>query len=330
MRFVPYQELGATPNIIVDGAALNSTVLTLSHWPKSGTLAALKRDTSAEIAFAYLDSPAFHVSAQAVSNNHFDEDGLMGVFALVQPAMAQQHRGLLIDAAEAGDFGRYRQREAARIALTVAAYADPELSPLPRQIFELPYMQMAARLYEHLLETVPSLLTNLDDYKEYWHDEDERLATSEKLLAEGTIRIEERPELDLAVVHIPENLTEAAVHRFTGKQLASCHPFAIHNRTNCFRLLLIQGRHVEFQYRYESWVQYVSRRPAPRVDLTGLATELNQEETSGGQWKFDGVDSITPKLRLERSAASSIPAASILARLEQHLRTGAPAWNPYD
>ena len=46
MRFVPYHELNdSTPNIIVDGAAGPGTVLTLSHWPKSGTPEALKRDT---------------------------------------------------------------------------------------------------------------------------------------------------------------------------------------------------------------------------------------------------------------------------------------------
>jgi hypothetical protein len=27
----------------------------------------------------YLDSPRFHVEADAVSNNHFDEDGLVGI-----------------------------------------------------------------------------------------------------------------------------------------------------------------------------------------------------------------------------------------------------------
>jgi hypothetical protein len=36
-RFVAYEELGETPNIVVDGAGNAATVLTLSHWPKSGT-----------------------------------------------------------------------------------------------------------------------------------------------------------------------------------------------------------------------------------------------------------------------------------------------------
>jgi hypothetical protein len=36
-EFVPYEALGESPNIIVDGAPNDFTVLTLSHWPKSGT-----------------------------------------------------------------------------------------------------------------------------------------------------------------------------------------------------------------------------------------------------------------------------------------------------
>ena len=47
MRFSPYSETVSVPNVIVDGAANKSTLLTLSHWPKSGTPAELKADTSA-------------------------------------------------------------------------------------------------------------------------------------------------------------------------------------------------------------------------------------------------------------------------------------------
>ena len=125
-------------------------------------------------------------------------------------------------------------------------------------------------------------------------------------------------DLDLAVVHIPEN------------HLTECHPFALHSRTKCTRLLIEHGQHVEFQYRYESWVQLASRRPPLRVDLKELARELNLEETSGGRWVFDGVERITPRLHLEGSAVTSLSPEAIRKRLEQHLTTGASAWNPYD
>jgi hypothetical protein len=330
LAFTPYEQLNSVPNIIVDGAAAAGTVLTLSHWPKSGTPAQLKRDTSAEIVFAYLDSPDFHVDADLVSNNHFDEDGLVGIFALTAPSLAEKYRDLLMDAANAGDFGVYRQRDAARIVFTISAYADSTTSPLPKEIFQVPYPQMAARLYEHLLELLPRLLTGVSDYKRLWETEDANLTATEALVENGEITIEERPNLDLAVIHGPENLPTTVVHRFTQTRLAELHPFALHNRTKCSRLLIVRGQHVEFQYRYESWVQLASRRPPARVDLKDLAAELNQEETSGGRWVFDGVDRITPRLHLDGSPETSLSSDTVRQRLEHHLAVGPPSWDPYD
>jgi Family of unknown function (DUF6687) len=74
-RFVPYPDLDGIPNVVVDGARHADTLLTLSHWPHSGTPPALKEDLSAQIAFRYLDSPDLRVDAEVVSKNHFDEDG---------------------------------------------------------------------------------------------------------------------------------------------------------------------------------------------------------------------------------------------------------------
>jgi hypothetical protein len=330
MRFVPYTQIGSIPNVIVDGARTTNTLLTLSHWPKSGTPANLKGDTSTAIVFNYLDQPKLHVDAEAVSNNHFDEDGLAGILAMVDHSVAGRHRDLLIDVAQAGDFGIFARREAARIAFTLSAYASPATSPLEKNLFRLPYAEFAAELYIRLLDLLPTLLTRVDDYKAFWDVEDARLTTSEELIEKGQITIEERPDLDLAIVRLPEDLIRHPVHRFTQLRMAECHPFALHNRTERTRLLILQGKRAELQYRYEGWVQMTSRRPAPRVDLSGLTSELNQEETTGGRWEFDGVDQITPRLHMEGSPRTSIPIDTIVARVEHELRTGPPAWDPYD
>ena len=330
MRYVPYGQINSSPNIIVDGAACAGTLLTLSHWPKSGTPVDLKRDSSAEIALAYLDSPRFHVNAEIVSNNHFDEDGLVGIYTLLDPATAQKQREFLIDVASAGDFGVYRQRDAARVSFAISACADQAMSPFPKNIFELPYTELAGQIYQRLLEVFPRLLTNLNDYKHLWEEEDARLVDSEGLFERGEIAIEEELALDLAIIRIPLNLPAGPVHRFTQSRMAECHPFAINSHTRCSRLLVIEGQRLEFQYRYESWVQFVSRRPLARVDLGGFVNELNQAETSGGRWVFEGVDKITPRLYLEASPKSSHSPEQFLNRLKYYLMTGEPAWNPYD
>ena len=162
-----------------------------------------------------------------------------------------------------------------------------------------------------------------------WEQEDAILWESERMIETETVTIEERPALDLAVVRIPENRTESRIHRFAFSQQSFCHPAAIHNATKCTRILLTCGRHAEFQYRYEGWVQLVSRKPPARVDLAPLAGELNLIE-SDGRWIFDGVDAITPRLHLDGKSESSIPVDVILRKLEEHLKTGPPAWDPHD
>jgi hypothetical protein len=108
-----------------------------------------------------------------------------------------------------------------------------------------------------------------------------------------------------------------------------CHSFAIHCRTSCSRLLLVKGKIVEFRYRYESWVRMSSRRPALRIDLTELAGRLNREEGKD-QWIFEGVDRIGPRLFRKGTRTSAIAAERIMSIIEGELRTGVPAWDPYD
>jgi hypothetical protein len=58
-------------------------------------------------------------------------------------------------------------------------------------------------------------------------------------IEQGLIQIEEITPLDLAIITLPENLSNP-------------HPMALHNATSCFCLLLIQGRKYELCYRYET------------------------------------------------------------------------------
>jgi hypothetical protein len=182
MQFLPYNQTVTMPNIIVDGSENVHTVLTLSHWPKSGSPHKLRGDTSTAIVFNYLDAPEFHAEAEAVSNNHFDEDGLVGIFALLQPVVAQRHRNLLVDVAQAGDFGVFERRHAAHIVFVLSAYADPESSPLPTELFNRTYADLASELYVQLLDILPRLITGVEDFRSLWESEDAKLTASEELI----------------------------------------------------------------------------------------------------------------------------------------------------
>src|SRR5262245_20935035 len=150
--YVPYEEATRRPNIVVDGASNESTVLALSHWPKSGTPWPLKADTSVGIVFNYIDSPPWHRDVRPVTNNHFDEDGLISVYCLVEPEHALERRALLIEASKAGDFTACKSRKAARLAFAISRLADRTLSPWGTDCFPQDYADYCAFVYTRLLQ----------------------------------------------------------------------------------------------------------------------------------------------------------------------------------
>lgn len=333
LRFVPYGDLAGAPNVIVDGSPTGGTLLCLSHWPGIGSPPGLAADLSAEMAFLYVQeggSPGAR-GAAAVSNNHFDQDGLVGVFALVAPEEALARRDLLVEVARAGDFAVTSSRQAARISMVLAAYAERPRSPLGN----LPddYDALTALLYSELLGRLPELCDHPDRFRAIWGDEDATLGASEQAVASGGVVVHEVPDLDLAVVEVPESAPDAGGHRFAGQWVSGLHPMALHNATSSGALLTMRGRHYEFTYRYESWVQFRSRAVRPRVDLSGLAKRLSEcEAEDGGSsiWVAQHVSGLTPTLAPAGGAESRLPADVVRAHVETHLRQSPPAWDPYE
>lgn len=312
MKYVPYHQLDAQPNIIVDGRAAHSTRLTLSHWPGNSTPVGLKADLSAEIVFNYLDNPQEHIDVPAASNNHFDEDGLVGLWALLNPDEAQDWRDFLLEVAAAGDFGVCRNRDAARVSFILSAWNTPELSPLKESVFKQPYSEVTMILYEELLPRFHKILERYESLERFWRGQDQILDRSEEQISSGAIVIKETPHLDLAVVDLPFEKRDPQKKEevlLDWDQLV--HPIAVHNSTDCKRILLVHGNRYRFYYRYESWVEYISSKIAPRIDLTDLAVRLSTAD-GANEWKYDGNDAIVPKLEPANSVESSIERAQLI------------------
>jgi hypothetical protein len=329
-RFTRYAAARTQPNIVVDGAPLPSTLLTLSHWPNNQSPPALRRDTSTATAFAYLDTPNLHQAVPWVTNNHFDEDGLFSMYAITAPERALEDRELLIAASFTGDFGVVTDRDGARLCFAIQALADPEVSPLPGEIFA--ETDRVAALYTAMLESLPPLLRDVHEgwprFGDLWALQDEHLTTSLGLLADGIVTLVEAPALDLAVVRIPAYLRRRTVRRYLVDESAAVHPFAINTATSCSRILRVQGDHYEFEYRYESWVQLATRQVPLRVRLDGLATRLNALEDAPG-WVAEDPTGTAPRLLRPDGTPSRIPVDAILLELEAALTSAPVAWDPY-
>ena len=327
LQFCSYEELNGRPNIVVDGSPTGGTVLCLTHWPHIESPARYRGDLSAEMAFRYAENRRGGGDATLVSNNHFDQDGLVSMYALTHPAEAAARRDLLIDVAHAGDFATSTTLAAARISMTLSAYATPGRSPISDLAAD--YSEMTAQLYEEMLPLLGDLCDHPDRYKELWEEEDATLRESQSVLASGRAALEEVPDLDLAVFVLPEDGPRSGGHRFGGRWVPGLHPMALHGRTERFAMLVIREQSYEFTYRYETWVQYQSRRPRARVDLSHLTDELNANESGPGVWRADPVSELTPGLRLEGAQHSAMSPSTFRLLLEAHLRKAPPAWDPY-
>ena len=311
MEYRPYGELRDVPHLVVDGSAQPGTRLTLSHWPGADCPDPLRADLSAEIAFNYLDRPDLQVDVGFVTNNHFDQDGLIGVFALTRPGDALPHRNRLIDIARAGDFGRFHDRDAARAAIAIAALgATADGDPYPT-----------------VLHDVVRLATDVESFRSLWADEDEHIGDTERAIADGTITITEEPELDLAIVRVPDDWHARTVHRFSTTGTGAAHPYAVHNATDRFAVLTLGGGPPELRDRYETWIHYTSCRPRPRVDLGDLATDLTRRETTG-RWVFDGVEALSPALHFE-GTTSDVDDETFVTAVREALTEARVTWSPY-
>jgi len=324
--YAGYAASESVPNVVIDGSPNANTVLTLTHWPGYPQPSGYHFDLSAEMAFHYLDDPITHSPAEVVTNNHYDQDGLVGLHALVEPEQAMRHRQLLIEIASAGDFAKTTDRRAARASMTIDAYADSERSPIADRLTGS-YDAQCVALYEHTIPLLISFATEGERFRELWADEDEELASSERLIADGTVTIEEIADIDLAVVTIPRDERTRRGHRFASESFEGVHPMALHAATDRFRLLLIHGRQYTFVDRYETWVQYRSRPTLPRVDMRPLAERLTDSEGDSAQWTAGAPGTLTPTMTV--SGESSLDPDVVRTMVVSHLADAPPAWDPY-
>lgn len=125
--------------------------------------------------------------------------------------------------------------------------------------------------------------------------------------------IEERPDVDLAVVTVAEDTPEAGGHRFGGDWVSGLHPMAVNTRTERVTLALLRGRRYDVELRYEGWVQLQSRPVRARRDLAPLAAASRTRRPA------------TPCGRRHRSAACSPGSTSATARRARSPPT--PSWS---
>lgn len=146
--------------VYVDGSAPPSTFrpgvdLELSHWLPTSTPARWAADTSTETCLRFLDDPPDDAAAYRLAvNNHVDVDGVLSVFCLAHPDVAQAHRDVVVGAAEMGDLSAGVGWEAFRLAqeLTVLMGGFRGPGRDPREV----YVEAFARIPAILADDHPA------------------------------------------------------------------------------------------------------------------------------------------------------------------------------
>lgn len=276
MEFRFYREEFATvPILSVDGIC--PTGPNLSHWPGNRTPAHLKHDLSTGILLRFAALPKrereeYLHGIEIVSNNHFDTDGLLSLWTALNPERALRHANQLLQAAEAGDFTIATTPEATKLDMVVMAFSEPKISPIGLELWNLSRQERYERAYQVLLELVPRIFDQLNDYKDLWREPFARFEESHEYLKnKATVR--KFTDIDLTVIE-------------TGRELDMR---AIQTTAQSDRVLLIQrtpdGNLYHFWYAVSSWFELVTVRKPKRISLVNLAKTLNRH-CPGDQGKW--------------------------------------------
>jgi hypothetical protein len=303
MRFEYYHSgLDDVRKLSVDGTVSNS--LHFSHWQGNLTPLAVKADTSTEIALNLIGSPEREQLTEGVdlvTNNHFDTDGVLSVWTVMNGERALELRERLIAAAEAGDFSEYSSEDGVRASIVIqgsdaAVEGEDEGSPLVRRLTNGGSVN-EARSYELVLPEVERVLTRTSDYEPLWRDGWERIESALLSFARGDSGVEEDFATGLSLVTLAPGLYGS--QGFSPTRHAA--PFTAisanaHGQVFLIALPMMNGWGYRVDYPYYSWAETVVRPPIKQRDFKTLIARLDELERPDGQqasaapghWRLDG------------------------------------------
>lgn len=294
MRFEFYHAgLDNVPKLSVDGTVSNS--IHFSHWEGNETPVEVKADTSTEIALNLVNSPNKQKLTRGidlVTNNHFDTDGVLSVWTVLNGVRALELREKLIPAAEAGDFSEFTTENAVRasIAIQGSDQASPDNesgSPLARHLAGKE-VDDDARAYGLVLPEVERILTKTDEYEFLWRSGWEQIATAIESFERGQSTVEEYSEVQLSLITLSTEVFHG--NGFNPKRHAA--PYTAISRYARGRLFLIatplgKGWTYRIDYPYYSWAETLVRPRVEKHDFSKLIARLDEiEQNPLANWKL--------------------------------------------
>src|SRR6185369_5412873 len=153
---------------------------------------------------------AFTQGIELVTNNHFDTDGVLSVWTVLNGERALKYRELLIDAAEAGDFSEYSSKDGVCVSLTIQGFDqafpnEDSVSPLARSAAKETITD-DARAYELVLPEVEALLENVAAFEPLWRDGWNRVHAGMKSFESAKSRLQELGATGVTLITLAQDL----------------------------------------------------------------------------------------------------------------------------
>src|SRR2546421_12524741 len=336
MRFEFYSEaIADLSKLSVDGTVDNA--IHFSHWNGNQTPASVKADTSTEIVLNVVAAPNRNELTRRidlVTNNHFDTDGVLSVWAMLTGERALDLRDRLIAAAEAGDFSEFSSIDGVRASIVIQGSDSPidkSGSPLAQQLAGKAMID-EAQAYRLVLPHIEHVIKHTGQYEPLWREQWKRVETALDSFAKHASHVEEIDGAKLSVVTLaPESFGPSGFD--PSRDAAPFTAVSRHARGELFLIAtpLEKGWAYRIDYPYYCWAETVVRPKIVRRDLSQLMNELNELDSFSGGWKVDSselasaakfsdesgklaVSRIEPDLvtnKIRAAAADSIAASTI-------------------
>ncbi len=334
VRFVPYDSSAVGSDVVcVD--CTHRDLPTLTHHKDGGTPVRLRGDTSTDTVFNALRAGWRPLKiANAVTCNHFDIDGLVSAWALIEPLKALEHEDVLRETARIGDFRELRVTRGGgdddgdgaegergdgdafgmwsetTAALRLCAWINSVERTLFTRPFEGNEHRESARKYAHFLPLVADALNAVEPRAGSTADADDAAAERSGLrlgdaevarVLDGVTRLygtgsEGNPRETWDHLGVCVVRCESPVHYYALFSLATDADVVVS---------IYSGGRYEVECKYTGFVDYRSRATWPRVNLRPLANGLNASDAavtrrgSRLRWDVAGFTDPGPVLRLD-------------------------------
>ncbi|HET8860652.1 DUF6687 family protein [Marivirga sp.] len=283
--FIPFYDIKKYPDEVLVVDAHHPQGFDLSHWRGAPVPDNCKADTSTEIVLKAIRKNLPELNKNYVSNNHYDIDGFLGVWAIFNPKEALEHYDLLVEMAQIGDFREINFNFSDwKKALKLVCWLNEEEAKLFYPPFGAPdiaekEMEACVPKYLHFLEAFSQLIDlsmeEIPETEEY------------NLVLSHFDKISEQKTFDNIRLHIV--YAEQPIHYYA---LYSESPTA-----DIVMSIYPENRY-ELEFKYTTWIN-TTRRHFPRISMEKLCNQLNEIEESGKKWEAENFTDTAPILRLK-------------------------------